>query len=256
MMSRRPEELYIFVTSPRPDPYINTLVHVTRNYTLRQVHFIGIAEHGYDEEGGEQRAATIMAGTQRMLERLAKGTYDASDGAHRLPDDAATEYRECLNRLAFARTSAMGVRWDDLAAKLREFTRPRNGIFDVTALKKNLLVDVVALLLSLGEWNVRTFEISKKPTFGAEDLIHSLKEGKDYKYRCLADSKHVESARRHMASRSLTLYSLLSVTIIVLGLVIVVQVTTPTSWAQTSLVIAGTTASIASWAFSLGRRRL
>jgi hypothetical protein len=85
MMSRRPEELYIFVTSPRPDPYVNTLVHVTKNNALKQVHFIGIAEHGYGEEGGEERAATIMAGTQKMLEQLAKGTYDAGDGAHGLP---------------------------------------------------------------------------------------------------------------------------------------------------------------------------
>jgi hypothetical protein len=253
-MSRRPDRLYIFVTSPRPDPYVNILVHATRRFDLKEIHFIGITEHEYQSEAGEQRAATIAAATNDLLDRLAQGKYVDRDQVVDLDEAGAEVYRRCIEGLKYVRTSSEGIRWADLGARVSEFARGGASLFDVTALKKNLLVDAVALLISLGESGVWTFEILKAPTYGVSDLVHNLTEERDYKYRCLTGSRHVEEARKRMILGAVTLRTLIAATAAILVPVLAVQLFWPSTVFQSFIVAIGTTTSIAGWLFFMRLR--
>ena len=255
-MARRTSELYIFTTSPRPDPYVNILVHATTKFDLKHIHFISIIEHDYQGESGEKRAAAIAGAAQELLESLAEGRYVNNRGElEGLSADHAAVYQRCLDRLKYARISSLGVRWADLGETLKRFSKGNDALFDVTALKKNLLVDSIALLLSQAETEVWTFELLKNPTFDVNDLAHNLTEDQDYKYRRLTDSRHVETARRRMISGSLTMHTLGGITGAIVIPVALVQIFWPNSLIQSGIAGVGTATSIAGWFFFMHRQR-
>jgi hypothetical protein len=254
-MAARENDLYIFTTSPRADPYVNIIVHATQKFELKQIHFISIEEHDYRNEGGDRRAAAIAGATQDLLESLAAGQYLNHEQIEAISDDGAAVYQRCLDRLRFVKISSLGVRWADLGNTLKSFANGNAALFDVTALKKNLLVDAVALLLPQAQTDVWTFELLKTPTFGADDLVHNLVEDRDYKYRRLTDSLHIKAARRRMLSASLTMRTLVVITLAVTIPVVVVQVFWPNSWLQTGIVGVGSATSIAGWFFFMSRER-
>jgi hypothetical protein len=73
-------------------------------------------------------------------------------------------------------------------------TSSKHCIFDVTALKKNLLIDVAVALLALGYDEVFTFELKRKPSFDQTDLYHQLSSPVDYAYRNLLSSAPVAAS--------------------------------------------------------------
>ncbi|MER6593251.1 hypothetical protein ABT214_15645 [Micromonospora purpureochromogenes] len=234
---------------------MNILVHATQKFDLKHIHFISIIEHDYQSESGEKRAAAIAGTAQDLLESLAEGRYVDRGEFQNLSDSQAAVYQRCLDRLKYVRISSLGVRWADLGDALKRFAKKNDALFDVTALKKNLLVDTIALLLSQAETEVWTFELLKNPTFGVDDLAHNLTEDQDYKYRRLTDSKHVETARRRMIAGSLTMRALAVITAAIVVPVVMVQIFWPNSWIQSGIVGIGTATSIAGWFFFMHRQR-
>lgn len=254
-MARGVKELYIFATSRRPDPYVNILVHVAQKFDLEHVHFIGIIEHDYQRESGEKHAAAIAGATRHLLEDLAEGRYVDRGRRFELTDGESALYRRCLDRLKYVPMSSLGIRWSDLGCTLRKFQKGGGALFDVTALKKNLLVDTMALLLSGVETEVCVFELLKTPSFDVEDLIHKLTEDQDYKYRRLTDSRHVKEARKRMVSGSLTMRALGAITLATIVPVVIVEIFWRDTWIQSGLVGLGTATSIAGWFFFMSQDR-
>ncbi|MBM2615027.1 hypothetical protein JIG36_05570 [Actinoplanes sp. LDG1-06] len=240
---------------PRADPYVNIIVHATQRFELRQIHFISIVEHDYKDEGGDRRAAAIAGATQDLLERLAAGNYLNHEQTEAISHEGAAVYQRCLDRLRFVKISSLGVRWADLGDTLKSFAKGSTALFDVTALKKNLLVDAVALILPQAHTDVWTFELLKAPTYGVDDLVHNLIEDRDYKYRRLTDSPHVKSARRRMLSASLTMRTLGVITAAVAIPVVIVQIFWPNSWLQATIAGVGSATSIAGWFFFMNHER-
>src|SRR5215470_3383188 len=112
VMSRRPSQLYIFTSSTRWEPYVNVLVEVTRQFPLKEVHFLCVTEHGYRAEVGDERAAKTQTSALDALHSLAEGVYQPSgltsdsgkcDGCNRLESvdigDGAQAYQACLEKL-------------------------------------------------------------------------------------------------------------------------------------------------------------
>lgn len=213
--------LYIFVTSPRADPYVNVLMYLLRNPSVSAVHFIALIEHDYTGEQMDERLSDIEANVGILLDQLAKGFY--GDRKIELDSAWAAAYREC--RIKFDRISVQrsSVSWDELDEELQKFISSGEVMFDVTTLKKNLLVDVVALLLSRGWTRIFNFELvtSGVPKYDERGLIHALGPA-GFRYRSLAESKHVEKARSRIISRSITFRTVLRITagvaIVVLGI--------------------------------------
>lgn len=259
--------LYIFVTSRNPDPYVNVIVHAVQSFNLEKICFVSVVEHGYvnESDGETSRLRAVTADIDLRLEELSSGKYshanrgDSSSTEKEIDARSSEMYKSCVEKLERVENTSLVIAWADLRRKLEEFSSDASAAFDVTALKKNLLVDVVVLLLSRGCSRVFDFEILRREVFHDErDLIHSLKPSNsavrgDYVYRNLAENEHVEHAVKRMIARSMTFRQLASVTVVVAVLVTVIQVVFPSSWAQTTVTIIATVAAIAGWLYLLRR---
>lgn len=235
-------DLYIFVSSDRPDPYINVLAHVLSKYPDTKVHYVAIREHSYHTEQSDSLLTSITAKIHTRLEKL-RDNFAISNSSW------SDIYEQCLDHLNTAGVDHITIPWRDLDKKLGEFAASEKALFDVTSLKKNLLVDVVSLLLSRGCTQVHNFELIKQPTFGDADLIHQLKPGVDYVYRNLGESSHVEASKKRIVAHTLTLRTLAAATGGVTILVLLVQVFFGSTWLQTMVTTVGTATSIAGFLF-------
>jgi hypothetical protein len=268
--SQGPDRLYIFVTSAIADPYVNVLVHALRTFELSQICFISVAEHDYPNEDVDERnrLRTIVSDVDRVLGELAENKYygkvrpsetESDPPPKSIGTDHAAIYKACFDKWELLENTSLVIPWRDLDKRLSEFSRDQHGIFDVTALKKNLLVDVVVLLLSRGCDRVFDFEILRKTRyFDERDLIHALAPSDatltgDFVYRNLTQTNYLRIAQRRMVARSITFRNLLLVTAVVGAAVLLVQIFYPSSWAETAVVAISTTAAIAAWAFLLRR---
>jgi hypothetical protein len=255
-----------------PDPYINVLVHAIRHFSLKQVCLASIVEHEYPHEETEEQShlRNVVEDIYRMLGELAGGRYVSrskehvregvpiGEGAPIGSEDAAI-YRACLNRLEEIENTTLVIQWQDLDKRLQGFSRDGHAAFDVTALKKNLLVDVVVLLLSRGCNRVFDLEILRRGRyFNEQDLIHNLKEGDnvdsgDYIYRNLIETGQLRLARRRMVARSMTFRKLILTTVMVAVIVLITQFFFPSSWAETTVLAASAIAAIATLLLGLLR---
>ncbi|GGM74824.1 hypothetical protein GCM10010106_21630 [Thermopolyspora flexuosa] len=139
-----------------------------------------------------------------------------------------------------------------MAGPRRQAKRDRcKGVafFDVTTLKKHLLVEVVAILLSRGCTRVHSFDLIKAPTHDERDLIHNLKPSV-FAYRTLSQSRHIANAQKRMLARSLTLKTLLLITGLVAALVLLVEILFDETWLDQAILTIGTITTIGGF-FSL-----
>lgn len=243
--------LYILVTSDRPDPYINVITHALLHSPPAEIRFVGIKEHEYSNEQVDQQVSATLAAIFKMFDSLAHGQYVDPDNPV-IEADWCSTYKSCMEKLENTPTTTMVVQWSELDKELGNWVAAGRPKFDVTTLKKNLLIDVVALLLARGCTEVYSFELLKKPTYDDRDLIHALTPNQ-YKYRGIAESRHVETARRRMVSRSLTFRSIAWLTIAIGIFVIAVQILFPRSWIQSMVVSTATATSIAAWLYAFRR---
>jgi hypothetical protein len=244
--------LYIFVTSDRPDPYINSIAYAVRNYPLREIIFVGIVEHGYVNEG-QTRASALAAAVESTLVRLADGRLVDKGKDSRLSVDDAVVYADLISALDTVKVSSIGIPWGELGSQLKIFSRDGTSMFDVTALKKNLLVDVVTLLIADGQKSVFSFELTRKPNYDERDLIHALSE-RDYVYRCLTDSRHIVAAQRTMLSGSISFRTLSIFTAIIFAGVLLIQFLYPRSSGATVVVGLATATAVATWLHQIWRK--
>lgn len=248
-------ELYIFVTSPRPDPYVNVLTHALKTYPLSAIYFVGIRESNNSSEPIGERLGAITSGIDSLFEQLTLRYCGSASEEETVATDNGSwtaVYKECLDKLEAIPTTRVVIPWSDLDKELGHFIARGNAMFDVTTLKKNLLVDVVALLLSRGCVQVYSFELLTTPKYDKRDLIHALGPN-GYRYRSLAESHHVETAKNRMVARSSTFRKLLIVTAVVALIVLVVQIFFDNTWLQTAVLATATIVSIAGFFFNLLR---
>jgi hypothetical protein len=245
--------LYLVATSERPDPYINTLVH-TLSLGVSSVTIVVIGEHEYDDEREESLASTVLANISTQLRLLAAGRY-LSDAVQpgrtnhvRIGQDDAKVYARCLEHLNQHSVTSVVVPLYELDDRLKGFISSGPCIFDVSALKKKLLVDVVALLLSNGFSEVYSFELLKSPTYDERDLIHALRH-EEYVYRNLTDSAPVRKALERVTSRYIRFRTMVRIALILFFLIGVPQILFADSWLTRIFGSLSAVASIASFLF-------
>lgn len=242
-------KLYIFTTSELPDPYVNVLAHSLRNFALVEVCFVRIKEPDVNED--DVRISRIQQKIYARLEELAKERLD-DDGVPLIDAAGRVVYNECLEKLDNIRVVSNVIPLLDLDRQLTEFTAAGRPLFDVTALSKQRLMDVVALLLSRGCSDVYTFYLKKSPSHNESDLIHALTVN-EYTYASIAESRHIETARRRMVARTLTFRSIVWITLAIAIAVAVVQALFPEGWPQSVVTVAATATSIAAWLYFFRR---
>lgn len=256
--------LYIFATSERPDAYINTLAYSLEHLQVTAIHVIVISEHDYAEEAREDEllASTVVSNISAQLHALSSKRYinnwnDSSVKASvPLPDQSSVDvYKRCLDAMNKSGTTGIVVPLSELDRTLTSYVSKRSCIIDVSALKKNLLVDVVATLLSIGFSEVYSFELKKKQSYDQADLYHNLSVNDDFVFRNLARSESVTRSLRRISkwaarSQAIMIFTaILAVIFIPLGLL----------WKDSTLLsafnIAAMAASIGSYLFLFVRER-
>lgn len=161
--------LYTFATSERPDAYINALSHAIAHHEVTTFHVIVISEHDYkDISESKVWATNVISQISNQLSMLSKGKYLDDKTGSAIPlkstEDIDT-YERCLETINKSGTTGIVIPLNELDKQLRLYASKGQCLFDVSALKKNLLVDVVAVLLSVNFSDVYSFELHKKPQY-------------------------------------------------------------------------------------------
>lgn len=250
--------LYIFATSERPDAYINTLAYSLDHLQVTAIYIIVISEHDYAEEvrEGEVLASTVVSNINEQLHALSSGRYIKSWGdpdvrpADALQVQANTDiYRRCLEAMNKSGTTGVVVPLSNLDRTLRAYVAKSDCIMDVSALKKNLLVDVVATLLSIGFSGVYSFELKKRQTYGQADLYHSLRVNEDFIFRNLARSESVKKSLHRISRWSARSRALMLFTALLAAVFIPLSFIWKDSSLLSALNVAAMAASIGSYLF-------
>lgn len=223
--------LNLFVTSERPDPYINAIAYCVEHRKVDTIRLITISGHGYPDERSKALALSVLSNIRSQLVALGEGRYlefdpgsdpEAVDAFHNA--DARAFYGNLLTRIERdCRVSTQVISHSELDAELLELGKDAKSYFDVTALRKSLLVDVTALLISRGVRGVHTFELLRAQRYDITDLYHDLRFEQDYVYRELTDSAPVSQAIARMERPTirlrwmLTLLSAVSLLSLVVG---------------------------------------
>lgn len=159
---------------------------------------VRIAEHGYVGEIGDAGyLSDVLRRVTGQLRSLRDGHYlkhndrSGQEVQSLLVADTRKSYDRAFGVVETA-TAAATIKLSDLREELR--ARAKAGcVFDVTALKNNLLVDVVLTLVALHSSEIYSFELRKRPVYDQQDLYHAL-SGDDYTYRNLTESDPVSAA--------------------------------------------------------------
>lgn len=210
--------LYSFATSGNPDTYINALTYASEHKNIDRYHLVVISEHEYQNESeSELWASTINANISTQLQALSEGKYYKYTEKEliKLRDINGIEvYEKCLKTINNGGSSAIVISIDNLDSRIRKFIRKDNCLFDVSALKKNLLVDVISILISINFNEVYSFELVKEPTYSQNDLYHNLSSN-EFLFRKLTDSKPVKRSLARINKWTLRASLLLIFTIVV-----------------------------------------
>lgn len=256
--------LYLFSTSERPDAYINTMAYAIEHRQATAIFIIVISEHDYAEEMQESGllASTVIANINEQLRKLSAGEYieewngPNSHVASSLQNSTNIDvYKRCLDTMNRSGTTGIVIPLSNLDNTLRGYVSKGDCIIDVSALKKNLLVDVVATLLSIGFSEAYSFELIKKQTFNQADLYHNLRINDDYIFRNLAKSESVARSLRRISKWSARAKAIMLFTALLAGIFIPLSVFWKDSHLLTVLNIAAMIASIGSYLFLFVRER-
>ena len=216
--------LYIFATSHRPDVYINAIAYSIEHLNVGSIHVIVVSEHSYleEEQKAKLMATKVVANINHQLEALHNKKYldfrkeSGNPKSLELNNvDGISIYAKCLEVINKSGTTGIVIPYSKLDTKLREYIKKGNCTFDLSALKKNLLVDIVAIVISYSFSDVYTFELRKKPTFDQNDLYHNLRYDESFIFRNLADSHLVRNSLRRISRWSVKTRTILILTVII-----------------------------------------
>ncbi len=256
--------LYIFATSERPDAYINTLAYSLDHLQVTSIFVIVISEHDYDEEvsEGELLASTVVANISEQLSVLSVGkyidTWSNSGNRHIIELQNQTKidiYKRCLEAMNQSGTTGKVIPLSNLDNTLKAYVSNSSCVIDVSALKKNLLVDVVATLLSIGFSDVYSFELKKKQRYNDTDLYHNLTVNTDFIFRNIARSESVTRSLKRISRWEARAKAIMLFTALLAIIFVPLSLIWKDSYLLSALNIAAMIASIGSYLFLFVRER-
>jgi hypothetical protein len=248
--------LYILATSPRPDPYINTMIHVMKSFhDVSSIKLVTIS--GTGSSGTEQAAMTVMSNIERQLDSLCSGKYIPNIGKPEKTESigsiAQQFYLDYYPRIKEILGTAK-IDLSRLSRDLRGLIADGWCLFDVSALRKDLLTDVFAVLLAQEFRELYYFELvepelPQDSTKGRMDLIHELEPMKDYVFKNLMASKSVQSSLVRIRANLMQFRTAIVTILLVAFIFGVVQVFFQKTWLMGIFVFISLVGAIASAVF-------
>lgn len=263
--------LYLFVTSDRPDQYLNPILHCLQHKNLSKIVFLYVENRAGSDNDTSSSARSVRENVESLLSSLAhEGKYKYFTGNMRGTEVDLLQKGYSLDKLAsvkekYALLRARKVSWSDqdidyfeLKDELaRIHTTEPDSIFDVTAVSKSYLGDIFAIGVVEGIDNIYTFGLNRSPNFDKpwESLFHELNfrkpgDKKGYDYVNLTKTYIYDKCTKSILVRQPSLVlSLLVAIALLITLIITSFVFGPTNWLV--LIISGvaTIASLLSFYF-------
>lgn len=192
------KSLYLFVTSERPDPYVNAIAHCLANAAVDKVVFVHV--RGVVRDIAEPDLSAIaLRNVQIQMDRLIHGEYRyfEGDSAGAVVDLSTVYSRDELNALKsfYGQHLVRDVNWShsqiayaSLRDELRRITRTEpHSLFDVTSVSKSLLGDIIAVAIIENIASLYTMDLRTRLDFGEpwRMLLHEvagLPNGADRRY--------------------------------------------------------------------------
>ena len=204
--------LYIFVTTDRPDQYLNSIVHCIEKGTNRVV-FIQVEDSRIEQV----QLNLLRTNVYNLLQNLSTGNYKYYTGNRKDTVVALnTEYsKEQIFKLETKYNFCLSdnIKWEVQRIKyleLRQYLaslkhkKNKDAIIDVTSVSKVYLGDIYACSLLESINNLCTFELVGKPNFDQpwNSLIHNLEEGKNYRYTNLVETPIFKESNKAILIRT------------------------------------------------------
>ncbi len=223
-------ELYIFVTTDRPDQYLNSIVHCIEKGVKRVV-FIQVEDNRMEQI----QLNSLRANVYNLLQNLSMGIYKHYTGAFK--DQMVqldTEYSaDELARLKAKYSLCLtdGIDWEirriqylDLRKYIHILGKRKAGLIDDTSVSKVYIGDIFACSLLENIDQLYTFELLVKPNFEKpwKTLVHELVEGKEYRYTNLVETPIFKDSNKSILIRTTPLLISIILTVLVVASILVV----------------------------------
>lgn len=235
-------DLLVFTTSMRPDPYVNSLAFLLRAGGLQRVTFINIQDPA---DRPTESAGAVLHRVRALVQSLSNGKYPTPKGDNPVDRRVAECYQDMMRQLNSVTLGASTWERDALPDKLR-IAVARGTLFDVTALRKDLLADVITLLISLGHPAAFTFELKSQLPFDERSLYYVIATS-DFSYSNLLAGENVARAVKRVAIGRRSRRNLLITSAAILPVVVTVNLLWSESLLAGSLNWIAGAASIVSW---------
>ncbi|HYW19175.1 MAG TPA: hypothetical protein VE956_07620 [Nodularia sp. (in: cyanobacteria)] len=203
-------DLYIFVTTDRPDQYLNSIVHCVEKGT-KKIIFIQVE----DSQSEQVQLNLLRTNIYNLLQNLSTGSYKYYTGSFKdqvIPLDS--EYTvDNLARLKARYSSYLtdSINWTiervqylNLRRYICDIRKNKGAIVDITSVSKVYMGDIFACSLLENIDKLCTFELLIKPNFDKpwKTLIHELAEGKEYKYTNLVATPIFKESNKSILIRT------------------------------------------------------
>ena len=223
------KSLYVFVTTDRPDQYLNSIVHCIKKGTTCIV-LIQVE----DSKNEQIQLNLLRTNVYNLLQNLSSGCYKYYTG--RLKDTMVsldTEYStDEITKVKVQYNSCLtdNIRWEVERIKyldMRQYiyslkTINKDMIIDVTSVAKAYVGDIFACCLLENISELCTFELLVKPDFDKpwKTLIHELEEGTGYRYTNLVETPIFKEIAKALIIRTTPLFLSIIGTVVFLVLVL------------------------------------
>ncbi|MGB5631623.1 MAG: hypothetical protein WBM86_02430 [Waterburya sp.] len=221
-------ELYIFVTTDRPDQYLNSIVHCIEEGTKKIV-FVQVENNSIEQV----QLNILKNNVYDLLHNLSEGCYKYYTGKHKgllvkLNDKYSNDELTNL-KVKYSRCLKDDIDWTkdrvsylNLRSYISTLSKNKNVFFDVTAISKIYIGDIFACSLVEDINNLCTFELLVKPNFDEpwKTLIHDLAVKKLYKYINLVETPIFKNSRKSILIRTTPLFISILGTLLFIGIAI------------------------------------
>jgi hypothetical protein len=220
-------DLYIFVTTDRPDQYLNSIVYRIEKGT-RKVVFVQVE----DSRIKQVQLNLLRTNVYNLLQNLSTGFYKYYTGDSK---DKVVPLNAEYNDNDFAKLKARyslcltdGIEWTvervpylNLRDYIAALSKKKNVLVDVTSVSKVYIGDVLACSLLENIDCLYTFEV--KPNFDQpwKTLIHELEEDKTYRYINLVETPIFKESNKSILIRTTPLLVSIVGTVLFIGVTLV-----------------------------------
>jgi hypothetical protein len=202
--------LYIFVTTDRPDQYLNSIVHCIERGT-RSIVFVQVE----DSQTEQVQLNLLRTNVYNLLQNLSSGVYRYYMGA--LKDKAvqldseygADDLAKLKAKYSLCLTDNIDwtverIQYLNLRDYISALARKKGVIIDVTSVSKVYMGDIFACSLLENVDKLYTFELLLKPDFDRpwKTLVHELLEGKAYRYTNLVETPIFKESSKSILIRT------------------------------------------------------